>query len=140
MTVVILQRLVFLGILLVVIAFAGYSFTHQEALLKSSANISKQEQEETKLESEEVSQKPFEGVIVINGSFDYKEVEVKVGSKVVWVNEDNINHTVTSLEGRELNSDFIAPGSSFEHTFENQGIFEYRCLLTSQYAKITVTE
>lgn len=49
------------------------------------------------------------------------------GDTVVWTNEDNASHTVTSEGGSELSSEYLKKGESFSHTFMNTGAFPYYC-------------
>ena len=62
--------------------------------------------------------------------FQYQpgRVQVKAGTTVTWVNEDEIFHTVTS---EKKNSSFDGPldgkGKSFSFTFSQAGIYIYYC-------------
>jgi plastocyanin len=73
-------------------------------------------------------------VVRIRGMrFEPRHVSVKPGDTVVWVNEDNVVHTVTSGTGTlpnhtPLASSFLMRGQTFRHTFAEAGRFEYLCL------------
>lgn len=62
--------------------------------------------------------------------FQYQpgRIQVKAGTTVTWVNEDEIFHTVTS---EKKNSSFDGPldgkGKSFSFTFSQPGIYTYYC-------------
>ncbi|MDQ2684375.1 MAG: plastocyanin/azurin family copper-binding protein, partial [Thermoproteota archaeon] len=68
-------------------------------------------------------------------------VEVAVGQTVVWTNDDNVFHTVTSGTvgaddaGQQFDSGLTGPtaltsqGKTFEHTFDTAGEFPYFCTL-----------
>jgi plastocyanin len=65
--------------------------------------------------------------------FEPRHVSVQPGETVVWVNDDNLVHTVTSGTGTlpshvPLASPFLARGQTFRHTFADAGRFEYLCL------------
>ena len=69
-------------------------------------------------------------------SYSPNPVEVKVGQKVVWANDDTVLHTVTSGElgspdaGKAFDSGFTklaSKGTTFEHTFAAAGEFPYHC-------------
>jgi parallel beta-helix repeat protein len=65
--------------------------------------------------------------------FEPREVTVKPGDTVIWVNDDNVVHTVTSGAGTlpthaPLASPFLVRGQTFRHTFVEEGKFEYLCL------------
>jgi plastocyanin len=51
---------------------------------------------------------------------------VAVGSTVKWTNDDSTAHTVDSSD-KELDSDSIAPGAEYEHTFDAPGTYAYVC-------------
>ncbi len=57
----------------------------------------------------------------------------QLGQTVVWVNDDNVIHTVTSGAGAQpshtpLSSSFLTRGQIFRHTFVEKGKYEYLCL------------
>jgi plastocyanin len=63
--------------------------------------------------------------------FKPKELEVKRGGMVTWMNGDAIDHSVTSGNPGKptdaFDSDFFAQGASFSHTFTESGTFTYFC-------------
>jgi plastocyanin len=54
-------------------------------------------------------------------------LNVKTGTTVIWTNEDSARHTVTSDSGTELDSELLALGGSYSHTFNEAGDFAYHC-------------
>jgi plastocyanin len=62
--------------------------------------------------------------------FQYQpgQIEVKAGTKVTWVNEDEIFHTVTAEKsGSDLNGALDGKGKNFSYTFDRPGSFAYYC-------------
>lgn len=63
--------------------------------------------------------------------FKPKELEVKKGDTVTWMNGDAIEHSVTSGKPgkptEDFDSGFFTQGSSFSHTFDAAGSFTYFC-------------
>ena len=60
--------------------------------------------------------------------------EIISGGTVTWSNDDVAVHTVTSgivSEGPDdiFDSGIISPGSTFEHTFEDSGTYDYFCIV-----------
>jgi hypothetical protein len=53
-------------------------------------------------------------------------VVVAVGTKVIWQNNDNTQHTTTSVDGI-WDSNILNPGQSFSFTFTQTGTFNYIC-------------
>lgn len=53
-------------------------------------------------------------------------VLIPVGTTVRWTNLDGVNHTVTSDTG-VFDSGVLAPGESFEYTFNTVGSYGYFC-------------
>lgn len=53
---------------------------------------------------------------------------VQAGTRVRWVNQDSIAHTVTSTFG-VFNSGNIPPGGQYEFVFINTGTYPYICTL-----------
>ena len=60
------------------------------------------------------------------------EVTIDVGSAVTWSNDDSAAHTVTSGDGVSdgvFDSSLFMAGTTFSHTFEEEGMFHYFCVL-----------
>jgi plastocyanin len=62
-------------------------------------------------------------------------LNVSKGDTVIWKNQDTTLHTVTSGSpggtnlGTEFDSDYVAAGKTFQHTFNKTGTFDYFCTL-----------
>jgi plastocyanin len=62
------------------------------------------------------------------------EVSIAVGGEVIWNNDDTAAHTVTSgtpADGPDGNFDsslFMA-GTTFSHTFDEAGTYDYFCMV-----------
>ncbi len=54
-------------------------------------------------------------------------IDVGVGSKVTWVNQDTAPHTVSSMHGGQLKSGNFGKGESYSYTFNSAGSFMYVC-------------
>jgi len=71
---------------------------------------------------------PPENPIYMRGSvFSVPNLTISAGSKVTWVNDDNMIHTVTANDA-SFNSGDINPGSSFSYTFNTVGTYNYYCM------------
>ena len=84
----------------------------------------------TTTRSQSVDTIPKQETVTINikdFSFNPSIITVKVGTKVVWVNNDTVSHTITSDSGTLLNSSAISPGQSFSFTFMSLGSANYHC-------------
>lgn len=69
----------------------------------------------------------------------FSDLTIKVGDTVIWTNQDNVNHTVTSDSGSELNSQRLVNGQTYSHTFVAAGVYTYHCSIhPSMKAKVTV--
>lgn len=73
-------------------------------------------------------------------AFDPKEITVKVGTTVVWTNNDSVEHNVTSDTG-VFSSGAMAPGDTFKFTFTQAGTFPYSCSIhvPNMVGTVTVT-
>ena len=60
-------------------------------------------------------------------AFDPAEVTVAVGDTVTWVNDDSVDHDVTADSFSSGDPGGMAPGDTFDHTFEEAGTFDYVC-------------
>ena len=66
--------------------------------------------------------------------YDPEVISVTVGTTVIWENEDNTMHTVTSGNpngGADgvFDSDIMSAGDKFEFTFTDAGNYDYYCIL-----------
>jgi plastocyanin len=60
-----------------------------------------------------------------------KELTVAVGTKVTWVNDDQVPHTVVEVN-KVFRSGALDTNDSFSYTFLLPGTFEYFCILHPQ--------
>jgi LysM repeat protein len=70
-------------------------------------------------------------VIMQNRSFVPQTVPIHLGQTVLWINDDTVNHTVSSgtpgaLDGK-FRSNTLAPGQTFSFTFTQVGTYPYFC-------------
>jgi len=73
-----------------------------------------------------------EAAVAIQG-FGYKpkQLEITAGTRVVWTNTDEIEHTVTALtdSGKTplFDGDLPGKGKTFGFSFDSVGTFVYQC-------------
>lgn len=68
------------------------------------------------------------------GSYMPLNLETYRGTIVVWINEDNVEHTIVSQDdkGKVLNlfnSKALNTGERFVHKFDNEGVYHYFCTI-----------
>jgi plastocyanin len=80
------------------------------------------------------------GAVSIKGfAFNPGDVTVAKGTTVTWTNNDSATHKIKSGDG-SFNSDNLANGDTFQHTFDTAGTFDYICSIhPSMKGKVTVT-
>jgi plastocyanin len=67
-------------------------------------------------------------ISIDNFAFSQPSVTVPVGTKVTWVNHDDMLHTVAD-EGKAFKSDPLDSGERFSHVFDKPGVYKYFCSL-----------
>jgi hypothetical protein len=67
-------------------------------------------------------------VKITNFSFQPESITIATGSTVVWTNEDQVPHTITSDNG-SFDSGQMSEGSEFEHIFTQPGNYGYHCAI-----------
>jgi len=65
-------------------------------------------------------------VTIDNFSFSPAEVTVAAGTTVTWTNNDDIPHTVASVD-KKFKSQALDTGDKFSFTFRDPGTYEYFC-------------
>ena len=71
-------------------------------------------------------------ITIKNLKYDPAKLTIKAGESVLWINDDDNDHTVTSDEKGEkdkplFDSENLGRGDKFRHTFEQAGKFPYHC-------------
>jgi plastocyanin len=67
-------------------------------------------------------------VFIDNFRYDPPRLVVRSGTRVTWVNRDDVPHTVTSSdEPRRFASKALDTDGQFSHTFEAPGTYPYFC-------------
>ena len=75
-----------------------------------------------------------------DSSFQPSSLEVPVGTKVEWHNQDGMQHTVTSDMQGLFDSGALNPGKKFDFTFNTPGSYSYHCNIhPGMQGTITVT-
>ena len=98
-------------------------------IMEKTANTGNSAENAAKGNTVDVSLKSFKFVPV--------DANVKVGDTVVWTNRD-VPHTVTSSDGT-LDSDQLAQGDTYSHTFTKPGKYDYHCSIhPSMRGSVTV--
>jgi plastocyanin len=67
-------------------------------------------------------------VVIENFSFVPATLTVKAGTKVTWVNRDDVPHTATATDKR-FNSKTLDTDDQFDFTFSEPGTYNYFCAL-----------
>ncbi|SAK48794.1 blue (type1) copper domain-containing protein [Caballeronia catudaia] len=67
-------------------------------------------------------------ITIDNFAFNQAAITVPAGTKVTWVNRDDMLHTVTD-EGKTFKSDPLDSGESYSHVFDKPGTYKYFCSL-----------
>jgi plastocyanin len=65
-------------------------------------------------------------VKIDNFSFTPQTLTVRAGTKVTWINKDDVPHTVTSTD-KTLKSPVLDTDEQFSHTFSAPGTNSYFC-------------
>lgn len=76
--------------------------------------------------------------MVDGNDFRPRTLTVSRGTRVRWVNRDNVSHTTTSNSG--IWAATLSPGERFARRFRRAGEFNYRCTFhTGMIGRIVVT-
>jgi plastocyanin len=72
-------------------------------------------------------------------AFSPADIEVKVGDKITWTNDDSAAHTVTATSGADFDSGTLAQGAKFTFEAKQAGTIAYFCAIhPSMKGTITV--
>lgn len=64
-------------------------------------------------------------------AYDPNPITVSLAThpKVIWANDDGLQHTVTADDGVSFDSGNIGGGEAYSHTFSATGTFPYHCTI-----------
>ena len=80
-------------------------------------------------------------IAIMNYKFDPETVTVPAGTKVTWVNHDDVPHSVVSSDKRFPGSGGLDKGDDYSYVFTSPGSYEYFCSLHPfMKGKIVVTD
>jgi plastocyanin len=80
----------------------------------------------------------FHNVSIANFAFSPSSLTIAVGDTVLWTNNQNVTHTVTSDTGNELSST-VTPGATYQHVFMTADSFPYHCTIhPTMHGSVTV--
>jgi len=69
-----------------------------------------------------------EQIVIDNFTFDPPTLTIPVGTKVTWVNHDDVPHTATSTaKPKQFESGTLDTDEQFSHVFTVPGTYEYFC-------------
>lgn len=83
-------------------------------------------------------QLPNASVRIFNMSFIPQNIVIAEGTTLVWINEDQVPHTITSSNSSMLNSGPILVGANFSYTFSKKGEYWYTCTIHPSMRGIVV--
>ena len=68
-------------------------------------------------------------VTALDNSFRPENIEVAVGTEVVWTNKGRNEHNVLHIDGDDwgVEVDDFRPGAAYSHTFDEPGVYRYYC-------------
>lgn len=103
-----------IGIVLAILVIGGFYYFMQNPYQQPATGGPAQSP--TKVEANTIT--------IQNFSFNPGTLTVKQGTKVTWINQDSVIHTINS---GTFNSQDLSQGDKFEFTFKDKGSFDYIC-------------
>lgn len=98
----------------------GLIFLQNNNTNTQSENIQTQEQTNQNADSPKT--------VEIKGfAFSPKELRIKVGESVTFINRDSIGHTATDINSAGFDTGILNKDESKSITFDTKGTFEYKC-------------
>jgi hemoglobin len=70
-------------------------------------------------------------------AFFPRNLSVKIGTPLTWINHDVVPHTMTTNDG-SVDSGLIEPEGTFSFTFNAEGTIEYHCALHPEQMRATI--
>lgn len=67
-------------------------------------------------------------IVIQNYTFSPEKLTVAAGTKVTWVNHDQVPHTVVEKD-KKFRSSALDTNDSYSFTFSTPGVYQYFCTL-----------
>lgn len=67
-----------------------------------------------------------QNITIDNFSFAPMQLTIPVGTRITWINKDDVPHTIVSVD-RQFKSKALDTDESFSFTFQGPGTYEYFC-------------
>lgn len=66
-------------------------------------------------------------IVIYNFLFNPQDFSIRAGTKVTWLNKEDVAHTITSdtLSADFPNSPILGKGQSYSYTFTTPGVYTY---------------
>ena len=82
----------------------------------------------------EILQETREIIVHLPENYDPENIDIEVGTTIVWENVDNTMHTASSGNPDDgldevFDSDIMSAGDLYEFTFTEAGSYDYYCIL-----------
>lgn len=114
----------------------GMMQQHENAMMASSSTEQKSISKSEPKSSASIDNSFMREVTIVRGAsmlddkaYSPDPLVVKVGTKVRFVNEDTVSHTVTERNSEVFNSGIINRGEAWDFTFHKAGTYDYYCML-----------
>ncbi|HEY3359327.1 MAG TPA: cupredoxin family copper-binding protein [Polyangia bacterium] len=78
-------------------------------------------------------------VVIKDFAFEPREIRIRRGAVVRWVNRDDVEHTATA-DDRSFDSGILRPGASWSRRFDAPGRYPYFCTVHPNMRAVLVVE
>jgi len=79
-------------------------------------------------------------VIIEDRTFNPRELTVRVGDVVTWINQDIVEHEVVGLDPNVLDSGKLGQAQSYSKTFSKAGRYPYYCSIHNEMKGTVVVQ
>ena len=144
-----MKKIIFVLVLIIVVLFAVYFVIRknpQPEIFISNVSSTTATTISTSSDGsmDSIPEKPtaqaaIKKVIIKNFSFDSAQIDIKVGDKVIWTNQDVAPHSIV-INGAGQSAG-LSQGDNFEQVFSRPGVYSYICgIHPSMKGEIVVRE
>jgi plastocyanin len=139
---------IFASTISIVLAFVGlyWVYSFKSSIFSPKSEVKSEEIKKSAPKAPATKQQPDNNAEVVasgNAEVTMKDIlftpanlVISPGTIVTWINDDSVKHII---HFETFKSDELDPGGTFEHTFKNEGTYNYYCSLNPiMKGKITV--
>lgn len=129
-----MKNIIIFVVVLIILGVGVYYFVFNKNYINNTAD--------TNINTTNTSTESGAVVNIKDFAFNPSTLNVKVGTKITWVNNDSAQHKIVPVSNEAgPSSNVLNQNDTYSYTFETAGTFEYKCAFhPSMIGSVVISE